>query len=152
MLLSHGHVLSVETIEKRNLIELRLFPTPAFEPKSRLRFCAIRLKSTTLNGASGIGGILLHAEKRGWPCHFTARIGSFFRVFKHSKVKALRVTVATAQAARDAAERRIHEKPNTSSRWHREEQSKVAEAENRAAKAEAELAQTQKERPIYRPK
>ena len=61
-------------------------------------------------------------------------------------MKALRVTAATAQAARDAAERRIHQKPNTSTGGTQEEQSKVAEAENRATKAEAELAQTQKEK------
>ena len=73
-------------------------------------------------------------------------LAAFFGFLNTQKVKALRVTVATAQAARDAAERRIHEKPNTSAGGTREEQSKVAEAENRAAKAEAELAQTQKEK------
>jgi chromosome segregation ATPase len=61
-------------------------------------------------------------------------------------VKALRVTVATAQAARDAAEHRIHERPNKSTGGAVEEQNKVAEAESRAAKAEAALAQTQKEK------
>ncbi|HET9366498.1 MAG TPA: hypothetical protein VFO22_00390 [Candidatus Udaeobacter sp.] len=71
---------------------------------------------------------------------------AFFGFLNTQKVKALRVTVVTAQAARDAAERRIHEKPNTSAGGTQEEQGKVAEAENRAAKAEAELAQTQKER------
>jgi predicted RNase H-like nuclease (RuvC/YqgF family) len=71
---------------------------------------------------------------------------AFFGFLNTQKVKALRVTVVTAQAARDAAERRIHEKPNTSAGGTQEEQDKVAEAENRAAKAEAELAQTQKER------
>ena len=73
-------------------------------------------------------------------------LAAFFGFLNTQKVKALRVTVATAQAARDAAERHIHEKPNTSEGGTREEQSKVAEAENRAAKAEAELAQTQKEK------
>jgi cell shape-determining protein MreC len=71
---------------------------------------------------------------------------AFFGFLNTQKVKALRVTVVTAQAARDAAERRIHEKANTSAGGTQEEQGKVAEAENRAAKAEAELAQTQKER------
>jgi len=71
---------------------------------------------------------------------------AFFGFLNTQKVKALRVTVVTAQAARDAAERRIHEKPNTSAGGTQEEQGKVAKAENRAAKAEAELAQTQKER------
>ena len=61
-------------------------------------------------------------------------------------MKALRVTVATAQAARDAGERRIHEKLNTSAGGAVEEKNKVTEAENRATKAEAELAQTQKEK------
>jgi Signal transduction histidine kinase regulating C4-dicarboxylate transport system len=73
-------------------------------------------------------------------------LAAFFGFLNTQKVKALRLTVATAQAARDAAERRIHEKPNTSAGGTREEQSKVAEAENRAAKAQAELAQTQKEK------
>jgi FtsZ-interacting cell division protein ZipA len=73
-------------------------------------------------------------------------LAAFFGFLNTQKVKALRVTVATAQAARDAAERHIHEKPNTSAGGTREEQGKVAEAENRAAKAEAELAQTQKEK------
>ena len=61
-------------------------------------------------------------------------------------MKTLRATVATAQAARDAAERRIREKLNPSASGAVEEQGKVAEAENRAAKAEAELAQIQKEK------
>jgi multidrug efflux pump subunit AcrA (membrane-fusion protein) len=73
-------------------------------------------------------------------------LAAFFGFLNTQKVKALRVTVATAQAARDAAERRIHEKPNTTAGGGQEEQSKVAEAENRAAKAEQELAQTQKEK------
>ena len=73
-------------------------------------------------------------------------LAAFFGFLNTQKVKALRVTVATAQVARDAAERRIHEKPNTSASGTQEEQGKVAEAENRAVKAEAELAQTQKEK------
>jgi len=73
-------------------------------------------------------------------------LAAFFGFLNTQKVKALRVTVASAQAARDAAERRIHEKPNTTAGGTQEEQSKVAEAENRAAKAEQELAQTQKEK------
>jgi hypothetical protein len=73
-------------------------------------------------------------------------LAAFFGFLNTQKVKALRLTVATAQAARDASERRIHEKPNTSASGTVEEQGKVAEAENRAAKAEAELAQTQKEK------
>jgi cell shape-determining protein MreC len=73
-------------------------------------------------------------------------LAAFFGFLNTQKVKALRVTVATAQTARDAAERRIPEKPNTTAGGPQEEQSKVAEAENRAAKAEQELAQTQKEK------
>jgi uncharacterized protein YlxW (UPF0749 family) len=73
-------------------------------------------------------------------------LAAFFGFLNTQKVKALRVTVATAQTARDAAERRIHEKPNTPTGGAVEEQNKVAEAENRAAKAEAELAQTRKEK------
>ena len=73
-------------------------------------------------------------------------LAAFFGFLNTQKVKALRVTVATAHAARDAAERRIREKPNTSTADTVEEQNKVAEAQNRAAKAEAELAQTQKDK------
>jgi chromosome segregation ATPase len=54
--------------------------------------------------------------------------------------------VANAQAARDAAERRVREKPNTPTGTTGEQQGKLAEAENRAAKAEAELARLQKEK------
>jgi cell division protein FtsB len=73
-------------------------------------------------------------------------LAAFFGFLNTQKVKALRVTVATAQAARDAAERRIREEPNTSTGGALEEKNKVTEAENRAVKAEAELAQTQKEK------
>jgi cell shape-determining protein MreC len=71
---------------------------------------------------------------------------AFFGFLNSQKMKALRVTVATAQAARDAAEHRIRERLNSSVGGTVEEQGKVAEAENRAAKAEAALAQTQKEK------
>jgi hypothetical protein len=75
-------------------------------------------------------------------------LAAFFGLLNSQKMKALHATAATAQAARDAAERRIREKLNTSAGGTvaKEEQGKVAEAENRAAKAEAELAQTQKEK------
>jgi len=73
-------------------------------------------------------------------------LAAFFGFLNTQKVKALRVTVATAQAARDAAGRRIHEKLNTSPGGAVEGKNKVTEAENRATKAEAELAQTQKEK------
>jgi hypothetical protein len=73
-------------------------------------------------------------------------LAAFFGFLNTQKVKALRVTVATAQAARDAAERGIREEPNTSTGGALEEKNKVTEAENRAVKAEAELAQTQKEK------
>lgn len=121
------------------------FTPPTFDPKSRLRFCVISLKRAPFHDASGIGGILLHAEKRGRSCHFTAHSGSIFRVLKQSKNETLRATVATAQAARDVAERRIREKLNPSAGGAAEDQDKVAQAENRAAKAEAELAKIQKE-------
>jgi hypothetical protein len=70
----------------------------------------------------------------------------FFGFLNAQKMKALRVTVATAQVARDAAERRIRENLNTAAGGAVEEQGKVADAEGRAAKAEAELAQAQKEK------
>ena len=129
------------------MIELGLFPASTFELKSRLRFCAIRLKkaplsmthresaasSSTPKSVAGLAILLLV-------------LAAFFGFLNTQKVKALRVTVATAQAARDAAERGIHQKPNTSPGGTQEEQSKVAQAENRAAKAEVELSQTQKEK------
>ncbi len=73
-------------------------------------------------------------------------LAAFFGFLNTQKMKALRVTVATGQAARDANERRTHEKLNTSVSGAIGEQSKVVEAESKAAKAEAELAQAQKEK------
>jgi predicted nucleic acid-binding Zn-ribbon protein len=72
----------------------------------------------------------------------------FFGFLNTQKVKALRATVATAQAARDAAERGIREKLSTatSATVTKEKPGKVGESENRAAKAEAELTQIQKEK------
>ena len=73
-------------------------------------------------------------------------LAAFFGFLNSQKMKTLRATVATAQAARDAAERGIREKLNPSAGRAVEDQGKVAQAENRAAKAEAELAQVQKEK------
>jgi len=73
-------------------------------------------------------------------------LAAFFGFLNTQKMKALRVTVATGQAARDADERRTHARLNTSVSGAIGEQSKVVEAESRAAKAEAELAQAQKEK------
>jgi hypothetical protein len=73
-------------------------------------------------------------------------LAAFFGFLNTQKMKALRVTVATGQAARDADECRTHEKLNTSVSGAIGEQSKVVEAESKAAKAEAELAQAQKEK------
>ena len=73
-------------------------------------------------------------------------LAAFFGFLNSQKMKTLRATVATAQAARDVAERRIREKPNPSGGGAVEDQGKIAQAENRAAKAEAELAQIQKEK------
>jgi cell shape-determining protein MreC len=116
--------------------------------KSRLRFCAVRLKRhhsmthresaasySTPKSVAGLAILLLV-------------LAAFFGFLNTQKMKALRATVATAQAARDAAERRIREKPNTSagSTAAKDEPSKLTEAENRAAKAEAELAQIEKEK------
>jgi seryl-tRNA synthetase len=73
-------------------------------------------------------------------------LAAFFGFLNNQKMKTLRATVATAQAARDVAERRIREKLNPSAGGAVEDQGKIAQAENRAAKAEAELAQIQKEK------
>jgi seryl-tRNA synthetase len=71
---------------------------------------------------------------------------AFFGLLNSQKMKTLRATVATAQAARDAAERGIREKLNPSAGGAVEDQGKLAQAENQAAKAEAELARIQKEK------
>jgi uncharacterized phage infection (PIP) family protein YhgE len=73
-------------------------------------------------------------------------LAAFFGFLNTQKMKALRATVATAHAARDSAERRIREKLNVPAGGTAEEKGKVAEAENRAKKAEADLAQIQKEK------
>src|SRR5207237_247675 len=135
---------------KRNPIKLRLFRLPAFASKSRLRFCVIGLKkphsshspmthresalsAVTPKGVAGFAILLLV-------------LAAFFGLLNSQKMKTLRATVATAQTARDAAERGIHEKLNPQAGGAVEDQGKVAQAENRAAKAEAELAQIQKEK------
>ena len=74
-------------------------------------------------------------------------LAAVFGFLNGQKIKALRAGVASAQAARDAAERRtLREKVNTAPGGTAQEQAKLAEAESRAAKAEAELAQVQKEK------
>ena len=73
-------------------------------------------------------------------------LSAVFGLLNGQKIKTLRAGMANAQAARDAAERRIREKPNTPPGGTREGQGKLVEAENRATKAEAELAQIQKEK------
>jgi hypothetical protein len=73
-------------------------------------------------------------------------LAAVFGFLNGQKIKTLRTGVANAQAARDAAERRIREKPNESAGATVDKRGKLAEAENRAAKAEAELAQIQKEK------
>jgi hypothetical protein len=76
-------------------------------------------------------------------------LAAVFGFLNSQKVKTLRTNVASAQAARDAAERRrVQEKPNapTGRTPTAEERGKVAEAETRAAKAETELAQIQTEK------
>jgi hypothetical protein len=89
--------------------------------------------SSTPKGVAGIAILLLV-------------LAAFFGFLNSQKMKTLRATVATAQAARDAAERGIREKLNPSAGRAVEDQGKVAQAESRAAKAEAELAQIQKEK------
>jgi len=76
-------------------------------------------------------------------------LAAFFGFLNGQKVKALRVTAAHAQAARDVAElRRLNERLDApvDEAAVPQQQGKVADAENRAAKAEAELAQVQKEK------
>jgi hypothetical protein len=73
-------------------------------------------------------------------------LAACFAFLNTQKVKTLRVTLATTQAARNAAERRIHDKSSVAGTESPEAQSKITEVQNRAAKAEAELVQAQKEK------
>jgi hypothetical protein len=74
-------------------------------------------------------------------------LSAIFGFLNGQKIKTLRTNLASAQTARDTAERRMHDKLRAPANGTvaGEEQGKVAEAENRAAKAEAELTQIQKE-------
>jgi TonB family protein len=79
-------------------------------------------------------------------CLLIAAISGLLGSFK---VDALRTEVASANAARDAAEhRRVTQETELKARETAVagEEAKIAEAENRAAKAGAELAQSQKEK------
>jgi predicted RNase H-like nuclease (RuvC/YqgF family) len=67
-------------------------------------------------------------------------LSAVFGFLNGQKIKALRANLTNAQTARDAAERRVHDKLSAPAGG------TVAEAENRAAKAEAELVQIQKEK------
>jgi uncharacterized phage infection (PIP) family protein YhgE len=73
-------------------------------------------------------------------------LSAVFGFLNGQKIKTLRAGMANAQAARDAAERRIREKPSTPPGGTGEDPGKLIEAENRATKAETELAQIQKEK------
>jgi hypothetical protein len=75
-------------------------------------------------------------------------LSAVFGFLNGQKVKALRANLASAQSARDAAERRVRDKPGAAPAGTiaAEEQGKVAEAESRAVKAEVALAQIQKEK------
>ena len=76
-------------------------------------------------------------------------IAAIFGLVGSFKVDTLRTEVASANAARDAAEhRRVTQETQLKARETAVagEEAKIAEAENRAAKAGAELAQSQKEK------
>ena len=76
-------------------------------------------------------------------------IAAIFGLLGSYKVDALRTEVASANAARDAAEhRRVTQETELKARETgvAGEETKIAEAENRAAKAGAELAQSEKEK------
>jgi hypothetical protein len=75
-------------------------------------------------------------------------LAGLFGFLNGQKIKALRANLANAQTARDAAERRVRDKLSAPAggTTATEEHGKVAEAESRAAKAEAALAQVQKEK------
>src|SRR5256884_1847694 len=76
-------------------------------------------------------------------------IAAIFGLLGSYKVDALRTEVASANAARDAAEhRRVTQETELKARETAVagEEAKIAEAQNKAAKAGAELAQSQKEK------
>jgi hypothetical protein len=75
-------------------------------------------------------------------------LAALFGFLNAQKIKTLRTNLANAQTARDAAERRVRDKLGTpaGATIPSDEQGKVTEPENRAAKAQAELAQIQKEK------
>jgi hypothetical protein len=76
-------------------------------------------------------------------------VAAFFGFLNSQKMKALQATAANAQAARDAALRReLNARLNDTDDGTAgaEQQDKIADAENRAAKAEAGLAQAHKEK------
>ena len=76
-------------------------------------------------------------------------LAAFFGFLNIQKIKAVRANAANAQALRNATERgRANAKLNApvGGNAGTEQQTKIAEAENRAAKVEAELAQVQKEK------
>src|SRR5206468_8904305 len=76
-------------------------------------------------------------------------LGAFFGFLNIQKVKAIRTNAANAQVARDAAEGRHAQQTlnaQTGDTTGAEQHGRVAEAENRAAKAEADLVQVKKEK------
>jgi hypothetical protein len=125
-----------------------LFATPVFDQKSLLRFCVIRLKRRKIHSMAHPESVVstLTPKSVAGLAILLLLVAAVFGFLNGQKMKALRSSAANAEAARDAAERRIHEKPNAPAGGSAGEQSKIREAENRAAKAEAELAQIQKEK------
>jgi predicted nucleic acid-binding Zn-ribbon protein len=81
-------------------------------------------------------------------------LAAAFGFLNSQKVKTLRATAASAQAAHDAAQRRSRESPraSTDGRARAEQTKKPGRAEDRAAKAEADLAKVQKENADLRAK
>ncbi len=75
-------------------------------------------------------------------------LATLFGVLNGKKMKMLEATLASAQAARDTAERRARNQANSQGADSTETTARaaLAEAENRVKKAEADLAQLQKEK------
>jgi hypothetical protein len=153
VLLSHGKSIG-RNDEKRNLIELRLFPGSKVRPEIIIAFLRDSFKKAhSMAQPQSVVSTLTPKSVAGLAITLLV-LAAVFGVLNSQKIKALRAGVANAQAARDAAERRIREKLNTatSDTVQKEVQGKVAEAENRAAKAEAELVHVQKENADLRAK
>jgi hypothetical protein len=118
------------------------------KPEFAIAFAHHLLLKSTLMTDRESGFTVAQRTVSGLAILFLA-LAAFFGFLNIQKIKALRTNATNAQAARNAAERRqANAKLNApiGGNAGTEQQAKIAEAENRAAKAETALAQVQKEK------